>query len=191
MKNLLPLFLIIHSFCISQSLSEYQLIDWENNHKQSYNKIQNGQAELKKDKENYQLFTTNSKVNQLVCDSIDNLRLRLGLRPGSISYQTNWVNGLTLDFCEMFSDSLNQPVILRIKNSGDRCKVCAKSIFDVLKKDSSISSIIKNKRLKKYSTLYFQSSLDGEWSSSFIIFCYKMRWGKTEIIGYELPDDLR
>jgi hypothetical protein len=191
MKKILFIILTISNFCFSQNISEYQFVDWENNMSEFYNQIADGRTKFKKDIKTLQLFTTNIKVNKLVCDSIDKHRLELGLRPASYGYQTNWVANIFVGFCERFSDSLNQPVMLRLKNSTERCKDCSKSIFNFLESDAKTVSVIKSKRLKKYYACYFQRSLDGRWSSSFIIFVYKMRFKRVAVIGYELTEDLR
>lgn len=187
----LVIFLLLPIFSISQNLSEYQLIDWDNNLDESYTQMPSGSSTLKKHLKKYSVFTVNLVVDKMVNDRIDTLRVKKDLKSTSQNSQTNWTCRVLNDFANQFSDSLKQPVILRKKKSGDGCLKCAQSIVDLVAEDSTMMSILMSKKLKKSYTTYFQMSVNGDWKTSFLVVYYKMRGKRTRFFYYELPDDPR
>lgn len=188
MKTLI-IFLLLPIFALSQNLKEFQLVDWDKNTTEYYNQIPGGNNTLKKHQKKYHQFTTNILVNELVNNQLDTLRKQRKLNPTSQHSGTTWVWRVLNDFANGFSDSLNQPVILRQKNSGESCQKCSQSIFDLVREDSTLMSIVMSKKLKKSYLTYFQRSINGDWQTSYLVIYYKMRFVRTRFFYYELPDD--
>lgn len=190
MKALI-IFLLLPIFTISQNLGEYQLIDWDNNLDENYTQMPSGSSTLKKHQKKYHLFTVNLLVDELVNNQLDTLRTKRNLKPRHFNSEKNWTWRVLNDFANQFSDSLNQPVILRKKKSGEGCQKCAESIVEIVKEDSIMMSILMSKRLKRSYTTYFQMSFAGNWNTSFLVVYYKMAGRRTRFFYYELSDDPR
>jgi hypothetical protein len=187
----LVIFLLLPIFSISQNLSEFQLIDWDNNLDEKYTQMPSGSSTLKKHKKKYHLFTVNLLVDELVNNQLDTLRTKRNLKPRHLNSETTWTWRVLSDFTNQFSDSLKQPVILRKKTSGENCQKCAESIVDLIKEDSTMMSILMSKKLKRSYTAYFQMSFDGDWKTSFLVVYYKMVGRRTRFFYYELPEDTK
>lgn len=189
-KITLTLFLILGHLSFAQKISEFQLYDWEKNSSFYYSQIPKSSLILKKDLKKYFVFTTNLLVNDQVGNLIDTLRSKTNLNSVFKKSQTKFSLRDKDNFIDSFSDSLNQPVVLRTISSHQSCDTCSNSIIEILIEDSTIREILLKKNLRKFSLSYYQMTLNRKWQSSFITLCYKSSW-RTKYIWIELPDDTK
>jgi hypothetical protein len=189
--KLVLIFLIIPVFFLSQNLDEYRLVDWDRYESTPYVEMPKSKSTLAKDIKRYSTMTYNETVMSLVNSDFDSLRVRRGLMATSYRSDSKWGDRVISDFVWGFSDSLNQPIILRKINQKRGCDSCVNSIVDFVVSDSTMMSILFSKKLTRSYICYFQMSKNKEWQTSFIVVYFKNRAKRTQFFWYELPDDVK
>jgi len=189
--KLLLILLLLPIALFGQNLSEYQKFDWDDYCSDYYNEMYSGRSNLSKDLKRYQLFTYNSRVTQQVNLRFDTLKVRRGFKATSYDTESKWGRRVVTDFMYQFSDSLNEPVILRHREKTEGCDSCSNSICDLIISDSTMMSIIFSKKVKRTYISYFQMSQNKKWTTSYLVLYFKNRGKRTQFIWYEIPEDVK
>ena len=183
--KLLSLLLLIPLLCLSQveDPSEYQLIKYKSFFIKDYSSFPEDTLLQHLDK--YRLLTTNISVNNNVAWLLNNWLLKFRKRPVAKNSRSRVARRWVLDFAISQSNEGKSDVILRQFEDGSECDSCSVSIFQTLIEDSEVVEVFTHK-LKWVYAAYYQESLCGKWSTSYVLLYYKRPLRRREVISFNL-----